>query len=69
MSNFSPYFFSEKLNGTDHKSGINWSYVSFATREDAETFAEVCHSSQYRTRNLHQTDNGKWAVQYHHYAD
>lgn len=66
---FSPYFDACEMGGFDHKSGINWSYVSFITKKLAQEFEQACNNNGYRTRNLHETEHGNFSIQYHHYQD
>lgn len=69
MPNETPDTIMHELSGAYGTSGINWSYALFPNKATAETFDERCNNAGYRTRNLHQTQIGEYAVQFHHYQD
>lgn len=66
---FSPYHHAVSMGAVSHNGGINWSYATFNTIQLAGMFEADCNVNGYRTRNLHETTDGKWSVQYHHYED
>jgi hypothetical protein len=66
---FSPYYHAEELGAVRHNGGMNWSYTAFNTKEVAEQFEKDCNANGFRTRDLHDSGDGTWSVQYHHYED
>lgn len=69
-STFSPYETACRLGAIKHPvSGINWSYTVFQTAQQAKDFELACAAKGYRTRNLYETPEGNFAIQYHHYVD
>lgn len=64
---FSPSTWALQHGGSYGTSGINWSYMDFPTKEQAEAFDVACADNNYRTRNLTQSQTGGWSIQYHHY--
>lgn len=61
---FSPYALACELKYTEMRSGINWTWVTFADEETRQKFDAECRKHGYRVR-----DYGECKTQYHHYED
>ena len=66
---FSPYMFALELGKKtntvpEFRSGINWTWVTFADEQTRLQFDTECRKHNYRVR-----DYGPCATQFHHYQD
>lgn len=61
---FSPYQHAVELGAIEFRSGINWTWVTFADEKTRQTFDADCRANGYRVR-----DYGICKTQFHHYED
>lgn len=64
LASFSPYKLATELNAIEFRSGINWTWVTFADEQTRKQFDAQCIAHGFRVR-----DYGECKTQYHHYQD